>query len=87
MNYIEVKIWMLREGLEIKEVAAAAGVSPTTITLTLQNKRFRSYLKVRKALRKFGCPTEWLGKAKKKGSGTRGQGPGASVIKDNKATG
>ncbi|TSA12120.1 MAG: hypothetical protein D4R73_02750 [Deltaproteobacteria bacterium] len=64
MNYIEVKKWMLGEGLEIKAVAAAAGVSPTTITLTLQNKRFGSYLLVARALRKFKCPKEFLGKAK-----------------------
>lgn len=63
MNYIEVKKWMLGEGLEIKAVAAKAAVSPTTITLTLQNKRFGSYLKVKRALRKFKCPKEFLGKA------------------------
>jgi hypothetical protein len=65
MNYIAVKQWMLGEGLEIKSVAAAAAVSPTTVTLTLQNKRFGSYLKVKRALRRFKCPTEFLGKGKR----------------------
>jgi len=65
MNYIEVKKWMLGEGLEIKAVAAAAKVSHTTVTLTLQNKRFGSHKKVKKALRSFGCPKEFLGKTKK----------------------
>ena len=75
MNYIEVKKWLLGEGLEIKAVAKAARVSPTTITLTLQNKRFGSYLKVKRVLRKFKCPKEFLGKAKRVKGGRQGRLP------------
>jgi len=65
MNYIEIKVWMLRKGIKREDLAAAAGVSPFTVTMTLQNKRFRSYLKVKRALRKLGCPIGLLGKGKR----------------------
>lgn len=67
MNYIAVKQWMLGKGLTIATVAASAGVSPTTVTLTLQNKRFGSYRLVRRALRKFRCPADLLKKEQPKG--------------------
>lgn len=65
MNYHEIKKWLFDRHLRIIDVAERAGVAPCTVTLTMQGKRRASYGRVRKALKKMGCPKEFLRRAKK----------------------
>jgi hypothetical protein len=59
MNSIEVKVWLLRNGIEMKGIAANIGLSPTLVSLTINNHYWNR--KVADELARLGCPPKHLG--------------------------
>jgi transcriptional regulator with XRE-family HTH domain len=62
MNRIEILKWLLDQGLEQQEIAAKVGVSPSLVSFVISGKRLtgKAALKVRRLLRRLGCPKEFL---------------------------
>ena len=63
INTVEVKVWMLRNGYKIMDIARELHVHHSAVVHTLAGRVKGA--RVRKWLRKHGCPPELLGEEKK----------------------
>lgn len=55
---LEIKAWMIRNGISGKAVAEELGVSPELISMTIHG--VKNNKKVLACLANKGCPIEWL---------------------------
>ena len=55
---LEIKAWMIRNGISGKAVAEELGVSPELISMTIHG--VKNNKKVLFCLADKGCPVEWL---------------------------
>jgi hypothetical protein len=58
MNSIEIKVWLLRNGIEMKAIAANIGLSPTLVSLVINNYRWNQM--IADELARLGCPKKHL---------------------------
>jgi hypothetical protein len=60
---IEIKKWLLEQGLTSAEIARRARVSQPLVSLTIKGARGSGpgALRVLRFLRRWGCPREFLG--------------------------
>jgi len=63
MRTLEIKIWMLREGITQTQIARELGVDPTLVSHIiagrLKGRGIKGY-RVLQWLREHGCPEEYL---------------------------
>ena len=57
-NSIEIRVWMMREGIKRRDIETGTGLSGTAVTLTIDGiKNCRGVLRY---LKDNGCPAEFL---------------------------